>query len=343
MPMSGCPVTCRWYVPAVYIRTLDLTDDSALAEAYAVECEATSHSRPGWVPLGESARILSWRADNGWRRSLVGAFEGDRLMGFAASSTAHDTPDTTWVSVSVLPRHQRQGVGTLLSRAAEQASPESASRFVASAYRRAAEEMENLVREFAQPLGYECTTTETVVELDLLSADIRCVQPPEGYTVATYLSGVPDHLRAQVGVLKGMVDAEAPNGTLQWQPTPVSAEEYEVEIGLWQQQGRSAVESVALDGDGVVVAWTCLVTAADTRRPAQIEGTLVLTAHRGRRLGAAVKTASLLAAHANGGTARVRTSSDDQNVRMRAINKQLGFLPVESEVVLHKQRRGPAS
>ena len=321
------------------IRPLDLADASALADAYTVECEATRHARPGWVPLGETARILAWRADNGWLRSLVGAFEGDRLIGFAASLTAHDTPNTSWISVSVLPQRQRRGVGTLLGRAAEQISPDSASRFVASAYRRTAEDIENLVRGFAQPLGYACATTETVVELDLVSADISPVQAPDGYTVATYLNGVPEHLRAQVGVIKGMVDAEAPNGTLQWQPTPVSAEEYGAEVRLWQQQGRTAIESVALDGDGVVVAWTCLVTAADPHRPAQIEGTLVLTAHRGRRLGAAVKTASLLGAHAHGGTARVRTSSDDQNVWMRAINEQLRFLPVESEVVLHKQRR----
>ena len=325
------------------IRPLDLTDDSVAADVYSVECRATSQARPGWVPLGESSRVLSWRTDNGWHRSFVGAFEGDCLIGFAASLTAPDTPDTTWVSVSVLPEHQRRGVGTLLCQAAEQASPDSASRFVASVYRRTAEEMENVVRGFAQPLGYVCATTETVVELDLLRVDIRPVEPAEGYTVNTYLDGVPDHLRAQVGVLKGMVDAEAPNGTLQWQPTPVSAEEYEVEIGLWQQQGRTAIESVALDRDGVVVAWTCVVTAADIHRPAQIEGTLVLTAHRGRRLGAAVKTANLLAAHANGGTARVRTSSDDQTVWMRAINKQLGFLPIESEVVLHRRRRDPVA
>lgn len=63
--------------------------------------------------------------------------------------------------------------------------------------------VEDRVRGFAQPLGYACATTETVVELDLLSADISPVQPPEGYTVATYLNGVPEHLRAQVGVLKG--------------------------------------------------------------------------------------------------------------------------------------------
>ncbi len=320
------------------IRPLNLAEDSALADAYAVECEATRHARPGWVPLGETARILAWRADDGWLRSLVGALEGDRLIGFAASMTAQDTPDTSWVSVSVLPQRQRQGVGTLLGKSAERISPDSASRFVAIAYRPTAEDIEKLVQRFARPLGYTCATTETVVELDLVSADMTLVQPPDGYTVSTYLNGVPDHLRAQVGVLKGMVDAEAPNGTLQWQPAPVSAEEYEAEIRLWQQQGRTAVESVALDGDGVVVAWTCLVMAADAHRPAQIEGTLVLQAHRGRRLGAVVKTASLIGAHTHGGTARVRTSSDDQNVWMRAINKQLGFLPVESEVVLHKQR-----
>lgn len=52
-------------------RPLDLADDSALAEAYAVESEATGYARLGRVPLGEAARVLAWRADNGWLRSLV--------------------------------------------------------------------------------------------------------------------------------------------------------------------------------------------------------------------------------------------------------------------------------
>ncbi|MGH3331680.1 MAG: hypothetical protein ACRDPJ_10315 [Nocardioidaceae bacterium] len=83
--------------------------------------------------------------------------------------------------------------------------------------------------------------------------------------------------------------------------------------------------------------------AADAARPAQVEGTMVLTQHRGRRLGSAVKIASLLAARDHGRTARVRTSSDDQNVWMRAINDGLGFVPVESEILLQKQRSHPAS
>jgi hypothetical protein len=167
------------------------------------------------------------------------------------------------------------------------------------------------------------------------------VQPPQGYTVSTHINGVPGDLRAQVGVLKGLVDAEAPNGELGWQPNPVSAQEYEGELALWKVQGRTAVESVALDREGVVAAWTCLVVAADPLRPAQVEGTLVLAQHRGLGLGravkVAVKVASLLAARDHGSATRVRTSSDDQNVWMRAISDGLGFVPVESEILLHKQ------
>jgi hypothetical protein len=138
------------------------------------------------------------------------------------------------------------------------------------------------------------------------------------------------------------VDAEAPNGELQWQATPVSAEEYQEELSLWQKQGRTAIESIALDDQGVVAAWTCLVVAADPDRPGQVEGTLVLAEHRGQRLGAAVKVASLLAARERGAL-RVRTSSDDQNVWMRAVNDELGFVPIESEILLHRQRHDPTS
>lgn len=324
------------------VQTLDLVDAAALADAYAVECAATRQARQRWVPLAESARIAAWQADNAWVHHLVGAFEGGRLIGFASSSTAHDTPDTSWLGVFVLPQDQGRGVGARLVRAMEEQSPERVSRFVASAYRPTAAEIECLVRKFAQPLGYTRATTETVVELDLVGADLPAVQSPERYTVSTYLNGVPSHLHTQVGVLKGLVDAEAPNGELAWQPTPVSAQEYEDEISLWRTQGRTAVESIALDRDGVVAAWTCLVVPADPERPAQIEGTLVLAQHRGHRLGRAVKVASLLAARDHGSTTRVRTSSDDQNAWMRAINDGLGFVPVESEILLHKQRKDAA-
>ena len=320
------------------IRPVSLSDASVMAHVYEVECEATRHDRPGWVPLGEAARVTAWRADNGWLRQLVGAFEDDRLIGFATSSTAHDTPGVTWIDVSVRPHHQRRGVGTVLAHAAEEASPGRVGDFVASVYRPTTDDIVSVLERFANPLGYARATTETVVELDLSGAGLTPVDPAGPYAVSSHLDGVPEHLRDAVGVLKGLVDAEAPHGELDWQPTPVSAEEYTAEIELWLGQGRTAIESIALDPHGAVVAWTCLVVAAHPDRPAQIEGTLVHSQHRGNRLGASVKLACLLAAREHGRTTRVRTSSDDQNVWMRAINAELGFLPVESEALLRKRR-----
>ncbi len=320
------------------IRALDLDDTSALSAAYAVECQATRQVRPGWVPLAEGAQAAAWRASNGWTHELLGAFEDDRLLGIASSSTAHDTPDTTWVFVSVLPQHQLRTVGTQLVQAIEHTSPPQVRRFVSSAYRPTATAIESLVTNFAQPLGYARATTETVVELNLAEANLPAPPQVDGYAVSTYLNGVPDHLQHQVGVLKGLVDAEAPNGDLNWQPTPFSPQAYQEEIALWQRHGQTAVETIAVTAQGVVAAWTCLVVASEGTRPAQIQGTMVLTAHRGRSLGRVVKVASLLAARDHGRTARVRTSSDDQNIWMRAINDELGFVPVESEILLQKQR-----
>jgi GNAT superfamily N-acetyltransferase len=301
---------------AVSVRPLDLGDDAELAAAYAVESAATSHVRAGWVPLEEPARLAAWRADNGWHRHLVGAFDGTELVGVASAQTAHDTPDTCWVDVAVHPTVQRHGVGMRLARSVEDSALPDVSRFVAIA------------------------TTETVVELDLVHADLPAdaTGPSTAYALSTHVDGVPYELRAQVGVLKGLVDAQAPNGELDWQPTPVSVEEFAAEIALAQQQGRTTIESVALDADGTVVAWTGLVVAATPARAAQIEGTLVLTEHRGHGLGRAVKLASLRAAREHGRTSRVRTSSDDGNVWMRRINADLGFVPVESEVVVHRRR-----
>lgn len=288
--------------------------------------------------VDEETRILGWRSDDGWDNRLLGAWDQGQLLGFAASMTEKDTPDTTWVFAWVNPAHQREGVGTALVQAAESASPESATRFVSSAYRAHQDEIEPLVRRFVGPLGYELATTETVVKLHLGSASLAMPQVADGYEVCTYLNGIPEQFREQVGHIKGLVDAEAPNGTLGWNPTPVTPEDYTKEMNLWLAQGDAVFESIATDDHGDVVAWTCIVAPTDRALPAQIEGTLVLSEHRGNGLGAAVKIACLREVKQHGATDYIKTSSDDTNIWMQAINANIGFEPGETMAIMQKPR-----
>lgn len=320
------------------ISQLDLDDDAALIAAYHVEYAANLEARPDWVGVGEQTRILGWRSDDGWDNRLLGAWDEGKLCGFAASMTAEDTPDTAWVLAWVDPAHQRQGLGTALVWAAELASPSSATRFVSSAYRASQDDIKPLVHRFAGPLGYELATTETVVKLHLDSADLNDSPVAAGYEVLTYLNGVPEQFREQVARIKGLVDAEAPNGTLGWDATAVTPEEYIKEIGFWLAEGSTVFESIAVDVQGSVVAWTCIVAPSDIARPAQIEGTLVVADHRGRGLGAAVKIACLRRVKLQLAAEYVKTSSDDANIWMKDINAKIGFTPVETMAIMKKQR-----
>ncbi|WP_309686380.1 GNAT family N-acetyltransferase [Microbacterium foliorum] len=320
------------------IRPLDVSDDRAMRSAYAVETAANVHVRPGWLGAGAEARMLGWRADSGWTNRLLGAWDRERLVGFGASMTHDSEPDTAWIFAWVLPDLQHRGIGSALVCAAEEQSPAAVVRFVARTYRPTLDAIAALSSGFLEPLGFASATTETVFELDLRTAPLPQPTTVLGYTVASHVDGVPESLREQVAQIMGLVDSEAPNGELGWLESPVTPAEYLEEIALWNAQGSTVVETVALDAEGDVAAWTCLVTSETPGGHARVEGTLVLKQHRGRGLGLAVKLANLQVARTLDGVGRVRTSTDDQNTWMRSINTMLGFVPVEFEAIFQKIR-----
>ncbi|WP_417367528.1 GNAT family N-acetyltransferase [Glutamicibacter arilaitensis] len=320
------------------IDSLDAFDDALLRAACQLEAAANVKARPGWQGIGTEARMLQWRAEDGWLKQLHGAWDGSVLLGFSASMTYQNEPDTSWIYVWVDPNHQTNSVGTALVAAAEGSSPATATRFVSSAYRRTSAELGAFEQRFAAPLGYAVASAETVLELDLGIWTPPSPRNAAGYEISTHINGLPEHLRKQAGQIKGLVDAQAPNGDLGWSETAISAQEYAQEIALWNAQGSTAIESVALDNAGDLAAWTCLVVAPAPDSPSNVEGTLVLRQHRGHGLGIAVKTASLEAAKHMGTVRRIRTSSDDQNTWMHSINDALGFVPVEHEALYQKSR-----
>ena len=92
------------------------------------------------------------------------------------------------------------------------------------------------------------------------------------------------------------------------------------------ESGRIRVASYAVDRDGAVVAYAVAAVSNDQHRHIDQWGTLVDPAHRGHRLGLAVKCAQLRAlsdrfAHKS----FVETTNAETNAHMVAINEALGF------------------
>ena len=170
------------------------------------------------------------------------------------------------------PAHQHGGLGTELARAAESSAPAAVGRFVGQCYGPSPADTHAFMARFAAPLGYSVATTETVVGLAIAHAELDGGSVPEGYEVMSFVNGMDQRFVDQVGQVKGLVDAEAPNGELGWGETPVSPEQSFREIDLWVTQGRTAIESIAVTQGGAVAAWTCVVVPATSDAPTRPRG-----------------------------------------------------------------------
>ena len=96
-----------------------------------------------------------------------------------------------------------------------------------------------------------------------------------------------------------------------------------------ERQGRTKYNTVALDADGVVVAYTDLATTVHEPGRAYQWGTLVRRDHRGHRLGVAVKVANLrLLERERPDVRRVTTYNAEVNAHMIGVNEAIGFVPV---------------
>ena len=86
---------------------------------------------------------------------------------------------------------------------------------------------------------------------------------------------------------------------------------------------------MALDADGVVVAYTDLATTVHEPGRAYQWGTLVRRDHRGHRLGVAVKVANLrLLERERPDVRRLTTYNAEVNAHMIGVNEAMGFVPV---------------
>ena len=95
--------------------------------------------------------------------------------------------------------------------------------------------------------------------------------------------------------------------------------------------------AAALDAEGTVVAYSNFGVNTEGSPRAYQWGTLVRTAHRGHRLGLAVKVANLRQLQqARPDLGQVVTWNAEVNTHMIGVNEEMGFVPVERSGEMQK-------
>ena len=243
-----------------------------------------------------------------------------------------DNPTVGIVDVAVHPAHRRRGIGTaLLAEGMRLAQERGRTELIGEVDEPGPDTAGRL---FALRHGWTCDLLETRRDLELpvdeqrLSAlEAEANAASAGYEVVVWRDWTPEDLLDDRALLERRMTTDAPHGDL-----PVEEEhwdgarirEYEA---MHVARGRTVLSAGAVK-DGRLVAFTDLQVPLADPRQAHQGGTLVLTEHRGHRLGALLKVAVLRELPAAvPGVRRISTYNSETNTPMVAVNEALGFEP----------------
>jgi GNAT superfamily N-acetyltransferase len=322
-------------VSGLEIRALDPRDDAdmdAFQEVYAA-AELAEDRDAALFSQEDGVAMLLASGTGGQLCEGYGAFADGRMVGeLMVTAPLSDNLEVARVWIWVHPDQQRRGVGARLSSYADGRVRELGRR-TCHGQARIGPDRANGNRAFAEQMGYSLANTEIERRLalpadrellDRLAAE--AAPHHHGYAIRTVTGPVPDDLAASYVALKNLLAVEAPSGELDVEAGQETPAELAVQDRYLTESGRTRVASYALDAGGAVVAYAVAAVSNEHHEHADQWGTLVDPAHRGHRLGMAVKCAQLrLLAADFPDRSFVSTSNAEVNAHMVAINVALGF------------------
>jgi GNAT superfamily N-acetyltransferase len=322
---------------SIEIRELDRHDEAQVRTFWELERDAVAdrpyntflawHAARTYVPMEFTDRV----------RVFAAAWDGDTMVGaLAGGGPLTDNTHRAHADISVHPDHQRRGIGTLLLGHFETWAAEHDRRTLGGEVF-APVGVTSPALEFATRHGFRVAIEDGMKVVDIAETrdrwdDLAAEAAPHhrAYELRTVWSPIPDELVAGHNLINNMFISEAPSGDSDmedenWDPERLRAQEDRA-----AKAGRRDVSTFALTADGEVAAMTeAFVNETVPHRGFQ-GGTLVVPAHRGHRLGLAVKVANQRAlAERFPELEWIITGNADVNTHMNAINDLLGFRVVE--------------
>jgi GNAT superfamily N-acetyltransferase len=318
-------------VALVEISEVDVHDDPRLREFFDVEQAAMRGYRTR--PVLRSYDVLSMLRDTNpyYRHTLLAARELDRTVGIADLGRAVDTnTHLAELEISVRPDRQRRGIGRALYDEAtrrlaadgrttvvgEAHVPDGVRREEASAY------------AFAATLGLRSVHVEDHLALELPSTPSDAPKA-DGWEVVTWGARCPDEFAAAYCRMRTQMENDVPRGEVDYEPVVFDEERLRVGEERIARAYDQVVAAARRSADGEFGGYS-LVFVTRGESEALQDDTLVMPEHRGRRLGLALKRATLeVLSREHPELTAIHTWTAVDNEPMQRTNRAFGYRPVE--------------
>jgi GNAT superfamily N-acetyltransferase len=328
----------------VDIEQINPRNQAALRAWWEVGHAATAE-RPGkpW-PLWEQSRVVL-PADNPERGiTLLGAIDGRELVGAGLlTRTLKENLHSAMAFAWTRPDRRREGIGRRVAAELEVvAAGDGRTTIQGEAYLPPGGS--GVAEQFAAAMGYAVASRESIKELALADfVDRRDAIAAEAdaardYRILTFDTVCPEEHLESFGRLLGMLMSEVPLGELELEDSEWSAERIRAAEQREVDIGRHLLTAMAITPDGTVAGVSDVRIDDTDREHGQVGITIVDPAHRGHRLGLALKLATHdLAVATYPSLASVDTSNAEVNSWMNAVNEALGYRTIETLLELHKK------
>jgi GNAT superfamily N-acetyltransferase len=323
----------------VITERIDPQDPAAFDEWHATMTEASQAGREFGVSWPrEEMRIAVTQESPYFERELwVARDDAGQIAGFLYLDLPQkDNTSLANVDLGVLPDSRRQGYGTALAKVVEERVAHH-GRTIVQAMVHSPLGTETAGQAFARAHGLAVGISDMhqILQLPLdqtfleeLAAELA--EHHRDYRLVTWQDHCPDELVDAYAALESTFNDEAPMGELATEAEVVDAARIRFREDQSRAQGRRGWTAAAVAPDGTVAGMTELFFPTHDEVNAFQSGTLVAPAHRGHRLGLALKVLNHLELQRRHTEPRVlHTWNAEENTAMNAVNAALGYRPVE--------------